>query len=180
MIAQIGMKIILERNLDFNQFKNVFILNFVCASVLLMLYVAEPIALFGGLKLLIGVLVLLLISLMFLKKGLVVDDRNLFIGYFLFGLSVFKRMANRDHMKIVAVLTFKNGPNYNYTRWPNFAKWEPNLEYTTSSFQVFFLNENHTEKEHIVSLLKKENSERAIEFLLKNMNVRLEVYIPSF
>ncbi|WP_192502008.1 hypothetical protein, partial [Flavobacterium sp. PL002] len=65
-------KIILERNLDFNQFKNVFILNFICFFILLMLIIFT---------------LFLLVGLLLLRKGLVIEkNEQIRTAYFLFGM----------------------------------------------------------------------------------------------
>lgn len=78
-------QIILERNLDFNQFKNVFILSFICFFIVLIC------AKYGQSEMTIffGVFLIILTILIFLKKGLVIGNmRSISVGYFLFGVLI--------------------------------------------------------------------------------------------
>ena len=176
------MEIILERNLDFHQFKNVFILNFMCAFVLLMLMKVEPNLIINLLKLIFGIAVVVCVCLIILKKGIVIENKLIHIGYYLFGLKIFKQKVETENMKIITLFKFIKSTNYNYEkRHPsNVTRWEPNLNYQSNSFQLFLLNENHTEKKKILSLVKEQNSNKAIEFITKNTNLRMEIYNPNF
>lgn len=169
-------QIILERNLDFNQFKNVFILSFICFFIVLIC------AKYGQSEMTIffGVFLIILTILIFLKKGLViVNMRSISVGYFLFGVLIKINKIETKEMSIISVLTFGKHPNYNYTnRITIFNRWEPNLEYRTQSYQLFLLNENHRVKRKFLSLMKEESSTKAVSFLEKFTNLRLEKYYP--
>ena len=176
------MEIILELNLDFHQFKNVFILNFMCVFVFLMLMKVEPDLIMNILKLICGIAVVVCVCLMILKKGIVIENKLIHIGYYLFGLKIFKQKVETDNMKIITLFKFIKSTNYNYEkRHPsNVTRWEPNLNYQSNSFQIFLLNENHTEKKKVLSVVKEQNSNKAIEFITKNTDLKIEIYNPNF
>ena len=176
------MEIILERNLDFHQFKNVFILNFICVFGFLMLMKFEPDLTMNFLKLIIGIAVVVCVCFMILKKGIVIENKLIHIGYYLFGLKIFKQKVEAENMKIITLLKFIKSTNYNYEkRHPsNVTRWEPNLNYQSNSFQIFLLNENHTKKKKVLSLVNEQNSNKAIEFIKKNTNLKIEIYNPNF
>ena len=176
------MEIILERNLDFHQFKNVFILNFICVFVFLMLMKIEPDLIMNFLKLIFGIAVVVCVCLMILKKGIVIENKVIHISYYLFGLKIFKQKVETENMKIITLFKFIKSTNYNYAkRHPsNVTRWEPNLNYQSNSFQIFLLDENHTEKKKVLSLVKEQNSNKAIEFITKNTDLKIEIYNPNF
>ena len=176
------MEIILERNLDFHQFKNVFICNFICVFVFIMLMKVEPDLIMNLLKLVFEIAVVICVCLMILKKGILIENKFIYIGYYLFGLKIFKQKLETENMQIITLLKFIKSTNYNYEkRHPsNVTRWEPNLNYQSNSFQIFLLNENHTKKKKLLNLVKKENSDKAIEFITKNTNLKIEIYNPNF
>jgi hypothetical protein len=170
-------QIILERNLDFNQFKNVFILSFVSFFIFLICakYGQTEMTFFAGIFLII------LTILMFLKKGLVIGNMNsISVGYFLFGILLKTNKIETKGMPILSVLIFGKHPNYNYTnRVTLFSRWEPNLEYRTQSYQLCLLNENHRIKRKFLSLMKEDSSNKAVEFLEQFTNLKLKKYNPN-
>lgn len=176
------MKIILEKNLDFHQFKNVFILNFICFFIFLMVLKSESAYLIIFLRLLFGIIIISCICLMLLKKGIVIEEKLIYIGYFLLGKKIFKKKVETGNMKIITLLKFIKSTNYNYPELhpSNVTRWEPNLNYQTDSFQLFLLNENHTCKKKLLSLVKEQNATNAIEFILKNTELKIEIYDPNF
>lgn len=171
-------QIILERNLDFNQFKNVFILSFVCFFIFLtsINYNQTFLAFFFAFFLVV------LIILMLIKKGLVItgNTSSINVGYFLFGFLLKTSQIETKQTPILSVLTFGKRPNYNYTKQTTiFSRWEPNLEYRTQSYQLFLLNENHRIKKKFLTLSKEESSQKAVEFLEQSTNLKLEKYSPK-
>lgn len=169
-------QIILERNLDFNQFKNVIISSFVCLSLFLVSIKHE----LPTLKAFFGLVLIILIMLLFLKKGLVVGNKSsLSVGYFLFGVLLKTNIVDSKMMTSFSILTFRKHPNYKYTKYPTFlARWEPNLNYRTQSYQLYLLNESHKIKRKVFSLGKEESSVKAIEFMEVFTNLNFETYNP--
>jgi len=166
------MKIILERNLDFNQFKNVFILDFLSIAFFVMLLKLEAKII---LQLLIIALILILTSLLIIRKGIITDKDRLFIGYFLFATLIMKKQIEDNGMNIITLLTYQKSTNYNYG-----TKWEPGLDFKTPSFELYFVNEKHTLKKRIILLTKENNSKIAIDFLLHHAGVQFQTYSPKF
>lgn len=171
-------KIILERNLDFNQFKNVFILNFICFFILLMLIKSDANP--SIINLLIFTL-FILVGLLLLRKGLVIEkNEQIRTAYFLFGMLLKTNIIETKKMNIVSILTFRKRSNYKYPkRWNSFNRWEPNLEYSATSYQLYLLNENHSVKRKLISFMKEESSIKALNFLLQNAEMKVAVYNPN-
>lgn len=142
----------------------------------------EPDLIMNILKLIFGTAVVFCVCLMLLKKGIVIENKLIYIGYYLLGLKIFKQKIETDNLKIFTLLKLIKSTNYNYEkRHPsNVTRWEPNLNYQSSSFQIFLLNENHTEKKKVLSLVKEQNSNKAIELITKNTDLKIEIYNPNF
>jgi hypothetical protein len=51
--------------------------------------------------------------------------------------------------------------------------------YNTESYQLYLLSENHETKKKIISFMNEQNSNIAIEFILKNTEIKLEAYNPN-
>ncbi|MDV6170058.1 hypothetical protein R1T16_16590 [Flavobacterium sp. DG1-102-2] len=166
------MKIILERNLDFNQFKNIFILDFLSLAFFVVLFKLEATLV---LQIIAVAIILLLTSLLFIRKGIIVKNESLFIGYFLFGLQIIKKEVYPDGMNIITQLVYQKSTNYNYG-----TKWEPCFDFKTPSFELYFVNEKHTTKKKILGLTNEENSEKTINFILLNSMFQFQKYSPDF
>ena len=169
-------QIILERNLDFNQFKNVIISSFVCLSLFMVSIKHE----LSTLKVFFGLVLFILVMLLFLKKGLVVGNRrSLSVGFFLFGVLLKTNNVDTKMMLSFSILTFRKHPNYNYTKQPTFlSRWEPNLNYQAQSYELYLLNESHKIKRKVITLMKEESSAKATEFMEAFSNFNFETYNP--
>ena len=169
-------QIILERKLDFNQFKNVFITAFLCFFLTLICnkYNNNLSTILFGL-LFIGLLLILL-----LKKGIVIkDSHSISLGYFLFGKLIKSVNINTENMPVFSTFTVDKRPNYNYTEKPHlFSRWEPNLEYRDESHVFFLLDKNHRVKKTFLNLTNRIASENAYKFLVENSNLTFEKYNP--
>jgi len=165
------MKIILERNLDFNQFKTLFIVNFMSIAFL---FIAIKLGAAILLVLILVSFIMFLTSLLIIKKGLTRDHNKLFLGYFLFGLLIRKKEIDNTGMNIITQLIYRKSTNYNYS-----TKWEPGFRYKEISFELYFVNENHTVKKKIIELTREDNSKKAIDFLLLNIKATFQKFSPS-
>lgn len=169
-------QIILERKLDFNQFKNVFITAFLCFFITLIFNKYNS----NLWTIVFGSLFIVMLLIMLLKKGIVVKDFNsISLGYFLFGKLIKSVKIHTKDMPVFSNFTVNKRPNYNYTEKPHlFSRWEPNLEYRDESHVFFLLDKNHRVKKTFLNLSNRNASENAYKFLVENSHLIFEKYNP--
>ena len=170
------MKIVLERSLEFNQYKNLFILTFICFFVFLGISNSEFTKVTIWIEIVLGVLILFFICIMLLKKGIVVNDVTLSKGYFLFGFLIAKKKIIVANLPIISLLICSRSTNYNVV----IRKYEPRLSLNMESFDLYLLNKNHTVKSIFLRFEKEESSNKAIEFLINNTTLKFEKFNPNF
>ncbi|WP_163411333.1 hypothetical protein [Flavobacterium ajazii] len=170
------MIIILEKNFEYNQRKNLFFVLFIIAFVFLGILNSKLNMLMYYIAIILSIIILLLISLLLLKKGIVINEKKVFIGYFLLGKLIAKKEVLIEGFSIISVLIFNKKRNYNYVIRP----WEPKLALEMKSFDINLLNVKHTLRKRLLRLEKEKSSNRAIEFLLHNSDLKFENYNPNF
>ncbi|WKL47612.1 hypothetical protein Q1W71_21975 [Flavobacterium pectinovorum] len=170
------MKIILERSIEYNQLKNLFFITLILTFVFFGILNSELNVIVMYVEGALGVLILLFIFIILLKKGIVINQRNIFIGYFFLGLLIIKRKVQIEGMPLITLLTYDKKKNYNYVVRP----WEPKLEFKMKSFEINLLNVKHTSKKKLLRLENEESSTKAIEFIINNSELRFENYSPNF
>lgn len=163
-------KLILEKNLDFRQFQNLFILTFVTLMLFLAVTYSEEFQFPTVIKIIFGFLTLLFIAILFTKKGLLFETNKLYVGTFLFGLVLKKKLINTLNYQKLSLNKGKLSTNYAYSfDITEFHKWEPDLNQSLESFTLAMENENHKQK--IIMLTKPEKIKVAIDFIIKNTNL---------
>ncbi|WP_367752840.1 hypothetical protein [Flavobacterium sp. WC2430] len=173
-------RIILERNLDFKQFQNLFILTFSCLITLFAMLYSLRSNEFVYIKLGLFAFSLIFILVMFTKKGLVVKKNELYNGVFLFEKLTYKKAIKSD-FKIVTVFKGRLSTNYNYSYdIKEFHNWEPDLNATVVSFTLNLLNQNHTKKIKVITLTKVDKTKIAVDFILANTSLKFEIFNPVF
>lgn len=120
-------------------------------------------------------LYLFLISIAFLKRGFIEKTSNLYIGFFFRGRLYFKKKIDISKRSALCTLKFKSSRKY---AWFSAAK--PDLANTFYRHEINLLNEMHTRRDPIISLMKKSNAEKAIQFLAANFPLKEEKYNPRF
>jgi hypothetical protein len=173
-------RIILENNLDFRQFQNLFILTFSCVITFFAMLYSLKFNEFVHIKLILFGLSLIFILLLFTKKGLLVEKNELYRGVFLFGNLIFKKIITSD-FKIISVFKGKLSTNYNYSYdIQEFHNWEPDLNYSVECFTLNLLNQNHTKKIKVIRLTKADKAKEAIDFVVRTTSLKYEIFNPIF
>jgi hypothetical protein len=172
------MKIVLERNLDYKQFQNLFILTFVSVFALLGMVNSTALNEYIYLKIILFFFVLLFILILFTKKGLLIKNNKLRAGVFLFGMLIINKNIETNFEKFT-LLKGKLSTNYNYSYdITEFHNWEPDLNHSIESFTITLLNQNHTTNKKLLILSKENQAKNAIDFIMKNTNLKYEKYSP--
>ena len=122
--------------------------------------------------------ILLLISVIcsvFLKKGIVKENNNLYQGTFLFDKLLQKKKMDLNQKSKVSILKFKRSQKM---AWFSVANPDASLTYLRSD--VTLLNEKHTTKDVLVSLDDEEKANQVVAFLEEYFQFEYEVYSPDF
>lgn len=166
------MKIILERNLDFRQFQNLIILTFIAGMFFLGMLNSVDFKSYYRIEIALFVLNLIFISILFIKKGLIVKNDKLYNAIFLFSFTIRKTLIETSNFQELSVATGKLSTNYAYSHnIRDFHNWEPNLNYSMSCFSFFMFDQNYTNQKKILRLTKPEKVKLAIDFIIKNTNL---------
>ncbi|WP_104735375.1 hypothetical protein [Hanstruepera ponticola] len=118
---------------------------------------------------------ILILSIIFLKSGLLIIDNTIYKGYFLLGLLIYKQKVNINNQPIVSILRLKRAHGM-----PAFGLASPQGVHSFYKFYIYLLNQSHTEKTEVIGFKKKENAEKVIDFLIENLNLTNEIYCPDF
>lgn len=118
---------------------------------------------------------IVLIVIAFLKIGFVKMDSKLYKGTFFRGKLISKKEIDISKTPKMAILKFRKSQKL---AWFSGAK--PDLAVNFTTFEINFLNENHTQRKQILDLKNKENVEPVIVFLTSNFDLKNEVYSPNF
>ena len=116
-----------------------------------------------------------LISVAFLKRGILKRNSKLYKGSFFLGKLFFKTRIDISETPKITILTFRKTQKL---AWFSGAK--PDLAFEYKSFEINILNDRHTKREPILDLKKKENVEPTIQFLTSNFDLKYEKYNPNF
>jgi hypothetical protein len=125
----------------------------------------------------LGLLLLLIAFILtaFSKKGLVKTNRDLYIGYYLSNTLLFKSKIDLNNKVCFSILKFKKSQKFAF-----FSAANPDASHSFNTFDIYLLNEKHTEKDMLISLKKEKNSKLATDFLTSFRNFRYEIYSPDF
>ena len=110
-----------------------------------------------------------------LKKGLYSADNAVYFGFFSWGKLIYKYRINLEMAKAISILKFKRRERGAYLSIAN-----PEYSSAYNSFEVYALNERHTERKIIIPLKKEEYAKKALEFLAQHTFLREEIYSPDF
>ena len=163
------MNIILEKSLDFKQFQNLFILTFVSVMFFLVMINSVEFKSYATLKYILFILIIIFTAILFTKKGLSIDNQNLYRTIFLFGFVLRKTQIQVTGFQKLSLAKGRLTTNYIYSyNIKEFHNWEPALNHSEKSFTLFALNEKENSKQKILMLTKVEKVKLAIEFIIKN------------
>lgn len=167
------MKIILEKSLDFMQFQNLFILTFCFVITLLAMINSLEIGEYLFIQISLFILSLIFIGILFTKKGLYKDYKNLYSAIFLFGFILSKRIIQTSGFQKIDVLKGRLSTNYNYSNnLRTLHHWEADLNVSQNIFNVCLVNENNFSSEKIIRLTKPKNVTTAVNFIIENTNLK--------
>lgn len=165
------MKIILEKKLDFKQFQNLIILTFITVMVFLGMLNSVDFKSYYSIEIVFLFLILIFISILFTKKGLLIKNRELYTATFLFGFVLRKTVINTTDFQLLSIINGKLSTNYGYTYdIKRLRYWEPNLNYSETSFTVCIVDKNKAYKK-ILRLTKSEKVKLAIDFIVRNTHL---------
>ncbi|MFH6992423.1 hypothetical protein [Flavobacterium sp. FlaQc-48] len=166
------MKIILERNLDFKQFQNLVALTFVTAMMFLGMICSVDFHSYYHIEIVLFFLTIIFISILFTKKGLLIENQKLYNAVFLFGFNLRKNLIEISDFQHLFVTQGKLSTNYAYSYdIKELHNWEPDLNYSVRCFNLLVADENKTHTKKILTLTKSEKAKLAIDFITKNTNL---------
>jgi hypothetical protein len=166
------MKIILERNLDFRQFQNLIILIFITGMIFLGMLNSVDFKNYYIIELILLFLNIILIVILVTKKGLFVENQKLYKAIFLLGFRLKKTLIDTADFQQVSIIKGKLSTNYTYSYdIKELHNWEPDLNYSVTSFTICMVNKISSHKMKIIRLAKPEKVKLAIDFILKNTNL---------
>lgn len=162
--------IILERALDFQQFQNMLIFIFCVSAIVLGFMFNTPLQAHIGFKVAFVVLDILLFTLLFLKKGLVATNQNLYTATFLFGQLLHKKKVTFPENATLQISNGKLGTNYAYTykRLDIHFGWEPDVNVSNACYFLSYYQEIPKKRGDILWLLQPEKVKSAATFILEN------------
>lgn len=167
------MKLILERNLDFRQFQNLLVVTFITIMILLGMLNSVEFKAYNLIALVLIFLNFLFVAILFTKKGLALENQKLYASVFLFGLIVKKTLIETSDFRQLTLQRGKLSTNYAYSYdIKEFHNWEPDLNYSVTSFTISMVNENQAQKRKIIMITKAEKVASAINFILENTNLK--------
>ena len=150
-------QIALEYNFDTHQKVHISVFSLLCLVILIAISL-EINNLAGFFSTIMVIIVLIaLISITFSKKGFVVIDKTLCKGIFVGKKLIFQRKIDLNNKPVFSVLKFKKIQKFAF-----FTVANPDLSHGFNGFDIYLLNENHTEKERIMCLKNELNSQKAI------------------
>ena len=163
------MKIILERSLDFRQFQNLIILTFITGMAFLGMINSVDIKSYYVIDTILLLLNIIFITILFMKKGLLVENQKLYNAVFLLGFCLRKNLNETSDFQKISITQRKLSTDYDYSNdIKEFHNWEPELNHSMSSFTIFMVNERKNNKKKILRLTKPEKVKLAIDFITKN------------
>lgn len=133
----------------------------------------ESIELFKPFLLILFILVI--VSFVFSKLGLLIHKNMLYKGYFVFGFLIYKQSIDLKNKPIVTILKLKKAHGM-----PTVGFASPQGVNSFYKFYAYLLDKSHTEKTELIGSKKIENAELIVEFLTKNLNFDYELYSPNF
>ena len=117
----------------------------------------------------------LAVSVFVMKKGLVIDNQGINVGYFSWGKLILKDPITTLNVSAVSLLKFKRRERGAYMSIAN-----PEFSTSFNTFEIYLLNKKHTIKNKIITLRREENAISTIEFITRNSDFKHEIYSPDF
>ncbi len=118
---------------------------------------------------------LFLLALMFSRKSLIVKKEKLYRSISIFGILLFRKKIKLYDRPIVSILKVKKSQKFAFVSSAN-----PDQSESFSSFEIYVLNKKHTLRDSVVYFKKERNAHEAVNFLIENLPLKLEIFSPDF
>ena len=127
---------------------------------------------FGLIPLFISILLFLLF---FLRKGIVVENKNLYVGYFIFNKLIYKQKVDLEDITDISIFT------QNAVEKIEFFRPGPGpSEYVRKMKSIYLLNKRHTVKEFLIESTQSQLIEFTVDLLENELDLELNPYDPRF
>tara|TARA_R110000772_G_scaffold84356_2_gene178117 strand:+ start:1012 stop:1614 length:603 start_codon:yes stop_codon:yes gene_type:complete len=166
--------IILEYNYDNYQKGNLTIFAITIFGILTAFIIKSSSLLHYGLISLLVLLLFYLIIAIFSKKGFVTQNHELYKADFLFKKLLFKRQVKYVNKSSFSILKLKKRQKTVMTAV------NPDSAYSLISYDIYLLNNKHTQKQFVMSLKNELESKKATDFIAKYSKFVFEIYSPDF
>ncbi|WP_264538518.1 hypothetical protein [Flavobacterium sp. N1736] len=174
------MKIILEKKLDFKQFQNLIILTFITVMVFLGMLNSVDFKSYYTIEIILLVLNFIFIAILCTKKGLSIENKRLYNTIFLFGFRLRKTLIETSNFQHVSIRQGKLSTNYAYSyNTKESRNWEPDLNYSITSFTLLMIDENKGNGKKMLTLTKADKVKLAIDFIIKSTNLTTTDHLPA-
>lgn len=120
-------------------------------------------------------LTLYLLGLAFSKKTLIKKESKLYKGKSIFGILLTRRKIKLNDRPVVSILKFKKKQKFAFV-----SAASPDQADAFNSFELFVLNEKHTQRDSVVYFSKEHSAEEAVAFLTQDFPLRHEIFSPDF
>lgn len=120
-------------------------------------------------------LFIFLLILIFQKIGLLNIDNKLYFAYFIRDKVIYKYEVDLLNKTAFSISKTKKSQKLAFV-----SAAKPDMASQFSDFTFYLLNDRHTKKDYLVSIVKEENVEKIISFLNENFNLKHESYNPRF
>lgn len=168
-------QIVLEYNFDLHQKIH---LSFYAAFCLLLILELRDVPInFASVLFFIFFLLIFLFftALIFLKKGFLIRNNRLYTASFIRGIPLHKRVVDLKNKPVISVLKFKKRQKFAF-----FSAAKPDLAHQFNAFDLYLLNERHTQKLRLFSFKQEGVAKDALKFLLSHTSLKNEVYSPRY
>lgn len=120
-------------------------------------------------------LTLFVVGLLFSKKGISIDNGNLYQARFLLGQQITRKKVSLDHITDVSILKFNGHQKYAFV-----SKGNPDLSHDIFLNEIYLLNEKHTTKLFLISSENEVLVEQTVALIQKEFNLNFNKYSPDF
>jgi hypothetical protein len=118
---------------------------------------------------------ILLILAFLLRKGIVVENKKLYIGYFIFNKLIYKQNIDLEGITDISIFT------KNAVETIEFFRAGPGpSEYSTEMKSIYLLNKRHTVKEFLIESTQNQLIEFTVDLLENEFDLELNSYNPRF
>ena len=121
------------------------------------------------------IIFIFLVTLTLSKKGLVKNNIHLYKGIFIFNILLLKKKIDLKDKVSFSILKFRKSQKYAF-----FSAAYPDASHSFNTFDLYLLNQKHTEKDLLISLKKENNSKLATDFIASFKDFNYEIYSPDF